>query len=200
MANTVSHGAALVLALAAVPVLVLGAVARGKTVGIVATAVFALTMVLVYATSTLYHALRSEKAKHVLRVFDHAAIFLLIAGTYTPFTLGVLSGAWGWTLFGLVWTLALAGVVLKLTKGFRYPRLSMVLYLSMGWSVVMAIRPLWLHMPGRGLALLVAGGLAYTAGAVFYGAKRLRYGHLVWHLFVMAGTAFHAAAVHWYAA
>jgi hemolysin III len=199
IANTVSHGAALVAALAVVPVLIGGAIARGKPVGVIATAVFAGTMVLLYATSTLYHALRAEKAKHVVRVLDHAAIFLLIAGTYTPFTLGVLSGAWGWTLFGLVWTLALAGVALKVAKGFRHPKLSMFLYLAMGWSIVMAIHPLWLHMESRGLLLLVAGGLAYTAGAVFYGAKRLRYGHLVWHLFVVAGTGFHAAAVHWYA-
>jgi hemolysin III len=153
-------------------------------------------MVLLYLASTLYHALPQGKAKRAFQLIEHAAIFLLIAGTYTPFTLGVLRGAWGWTLFGLVWGLAAIGVLLAVVGGVRrYRVLSVLLYLGMGWLVVVAIRPLWLSMPLSGLLWLVAGGLAYTVGVAFFAAKRLRYGHFVWHLFVLAGTACHFIAV-----
>jgi hemolysin III len=135
----------------------------------------------------------------VFHVLDHGAIYLLIAGTYTPFTLGVLRGPWGWTLFGVVWGLAAAGVIFKMTGGMRYRRVSTVLYLAMGWLVVIALRPLWLLVPPWGLFWLIAGGIAYTAGVAFYTAPRLRYAHLVWHLFVVAGSACHFAAVRWYA-
>jgi hemolysin III len=161
--------------------------------------VFAATMLLLYLTSTLYHALPRNKAKRVFRVLDHGAIFLLIAGTYTPFTLGVLRGAWGWTLFGLVWSLALFGIVLKAVGGIRYPRLSTALYIGMGWLAIIAVRPLLLHVPPSGLLWLVGGGVAYTAGVAFYAAERLRYGHFVWHLFVLTGTSCHFWAVLWYA-
>jgi len=157
-------------------------------------------MVLLYLTSTLYHALPAPKAKRVFRVLDHAAIFLLIAGTYTPFTLGVLSGGWGWTLFGLVWSLAIAGVLLESLGNFRFPKLSLALYVAMGWLVVIAIKPMWLLMPRWGLFWLAAGGLAYTGGVAFYAAKRLRHHHLIWHLCVIAGTACHVVAVLRYAA
>jgi hemolysin III len=142
-----------------------------------------------------YHALPRGKAKRAFQVIEHAAIFLLIAGTYTPFTLGVLRGAWGWTLLGLVWGLAAVGVLLAVVGGVRYRTLSVLLYLGMGWLVVVAIRPLWLGMPLSGLLWLVAGGLAYTVGIAFFAAKRLRYSHFVWHLFVLAGTACHFIAV-----
>ena len=187
-------------ALAGAPALIVAAAHRGDKGNIVAASVFAATMVLLYLTSTLYHALPRNKAKHVFRLFDHGAIFLLIAGTYTPFTLGVLRGAWGWTLFGLVWSLALFGIVLKTVLGFRHPRLSMVLYIGMGWLAIIAVRPLLLHVPPSGLVFLVAGGIAYTAGVAFYAAERLRYAHFVWHLFVLAGTSCHFFAVLWYAA
>ena len=136
----------------------------------------------------------------MFRVIDHSAIFLLIAGTYTPFTLGVLRGAWGWTLFGLVWTLAILGVVLKSVGGVRRPKLSTTLCVGMGWLVLIAIRPLWLHVPVAGWLWLIAGGVAYTAGIAFYAADRLRYGHFVWHLFVLIGTSCHFFAVLWHAA
>jgi hemolysin III len=152
-------------------------------------------MVLLYLTSTLYHALPWNRAKRVFQVLDHAAIFLMIAGTYTPFTLGVLRGAWGWTLFGLVWCLALAGIVLTAAGGVRYPKLTTSLYLGMGWLILVAVKPLWLRMPPEGLFWLLAGGIAYTVGVVFYASRRLRYGHFVWHLFVIAGTACHFNAV-----
>jgi hemolysin III len=196
IANSISHGVGLVAALAATPLLIAHAVRLGDAGFIVGASVFAATMVLLYLVSTLYHALPRGKAKRAFRVIEHAAIFLLIAGTYTPFTLGVLRGVWGWTLFGLVWGLAAVGVLLAVVGGgVRYRALSVLLYLGMGWLIVVAIRPLWLGMPLTGLLWLVAGGLAYTVGVAFFAAKRLRYGHFVWHLFVLAGTACHFIAV-----
>ena len=135
-----------------------------------------------------------NRAKRDFRV-DHAAIFLTIAGTYTPFTLGVLRGTCGRALFGLVWSLALAGVVLTAVGGVRYPKLTTGLYLAMGWLILIAAKPLWLRMPSEGLLWLLAGGIAYTVGVVFYAAKRVRYSHFIWHLFVIAGTACHFIAV-----
>ncbi len=182
-------------AAAAAPVLVLSAVRQGGAGRIAGASVFAATMVLLYLASTLYHALPRNRAKQVFQVLDRAAIFLLIAGTYTPFTLGVLRGAWGWTLFGLVWGLALAGVVLTAAGGVRYPKFSTGLYLAMGWLVLVAVKPLWLRVPSWGLFWLLAGGIAYTGGVAFYVAKRVRYSHFVWHLFVITGTACHFIAV-----
>ncbi len=201
IANSVSHGVGLLAAVAAVPVLVVAAVQRGGAAGIVGAGIFAATMVLLYLTSTLYHALPRNRAKRIFQVLDHGAIYLLIAGTYTPFTLGVLRGTWGWTLFGLVWGLALAGVVLKAVGGVRYQTLSTCLYLAMGWLALIAVKPLWLHAPMSGLFWLLAGGIAYTVGVAFFAAdNRVRYSHFVWHLFVIAGTACHFIAVLWYAA
>jgi hemolysin III len=199
IANSVSHGAGLLASVAAAPFLVCSAALRGSASAVAGAAVFSASMILLYLFSTLYHALPCPRAKAVFRVLDHAAIFLLIAGTYTPFTLGVLRGAWGWTLLGLVWGLAAAGIALTAAGGIRFPKLSMALYLAMGWLVVAAVKPLWLRMPTGGLALLAAGGIAYTAGTAFYAAKRVRYCHFVWHLFVIAGTSFHCAAVLRYA-
>ena len=136
----------------------------------------------------------------MFQLLDHGAIYLLIAGTYTPFTLGVLRGPWGWTLFGCIWALAVAGIVYKAVGGVRHPRLSAGLYLAMGWLVLVAAKPLWHAMPGWGLFWLAAGGVAYTAGVGFFAATRLRYAHFVWHLFVLAGTACHFIAVLRYAA
>jgi len=200
LANSISHGIGLAAALVATPFLIGHAVQRGSAAFVVGTSVFAATMVLLYLASTLYHALPRGKAKHVFRIIEHSAIYLLIAGTYTPFTLGVLRGAWGWTLIVLIWILAAAGVLLKSVGGVRHPILSMVLYLGMGWLMVVAVRPLWLRVPLSGLGWLLLGGLAYTAGVAFYGAKRIRYGHFVWHLFVLAGTTCHFIAVRFYAA
>lgn len=199
IANSLSHGVGLVAALAAVPVLVIAAVRRGDAAGVVGASVFAATMVLVYSASTLYHALPRTRAKHVLRVIDHAAIFLLIAGTYTPFTLGVLRGPWGWTLFGLVWGLGLVGIAVKVLGGLRYPAVSMGLYLTTGWLAIIAAKPLWIGMPAWGLFWLLAGGVAYTGGIAFYATDRLRYRHFVWHLCVLAGSACHFVAVWLYA-
>jgi len=201
LANSVSHGVGLLAAAVMTPYLLSTAMARGGTAGVVGAAIFAATVLLLYTSSTLYHALPNNRAKPVLQVIDHSAIFLLIAGTYTPFTLGVLRGPWGWTLFGIVWGLALAGVLLKSIGGMRFPRLSIVLYLLTGWLVLIAIKPLWEALPGWGLFWLVAGGIAYTVGVIFFANDgRGRYRHLVWHLFVLAGTACHYVAVLHYAA
>lgn len=199
VANAVSHGVGGALALAGIPVLVVAAVQRGSAADVVGAAVFGATMALLYLASTLYHAVRSEDKKRWLRKLDHSAIFLLIAGTYTPFTLSVLGGAWGWSLFGVVWGLAAAGIALKWTAGVRWPRLSTAIYIAMGWLVVLAIRPLVAALPAPGIALLVAGGLAYTGGVAFYAAPRMPYAHFVWHLFVLAGTGLHFFAVLLYA-
>ncbi len=199
IANSVSHGVGFLAAVTFSPVLVFSAVQHESPAGIVGASVFAFTMVLLYITSTLYHTLARNKAKRVFQILDHGAIFLLIAGTYTPFTLGVLRGTWGWTLFGLVWGIAVVGVVLKSIGGVRYQKLSTILYLAMGWLIIIAVKPLWLNMPSWGLFWLLAGGAAYTAGVGFYAAKRLRYAHFVWHLFVIAGTACHFIAVLKYA-
>jgi hemolysin III len=195
IANSVSHGVGLLAALAATPVLVLSAVRHGGAARIAGASVFAAAMVLLYLTSTLYHALPRNCAKRVFQVLDHAAIFLMIAGTYTPITLGVLRGTWGWTLFGLVWSLAITGVALTAGGGVRYPKLTTSLYLAMGWLVLIAVKPLWLRMPSEGLLWLLAGGIAYTVGVVFYAAKRVRYSHFIWHLFVITGTSCHYVAV-----
>ena len=200
VANAVSHGVGLLAAVGASPFLLNAAVRRGGAAVIVGTAVFAAAMVLLYLTSTLYHALPRNRAKRVFRVLDHASIFILIAGTYTPFTLGVLRGGWGWTVFGLVWGLAILGIALKAVSGPRFPVLSTCLYVGMGWLALVAIRPLWLRMPLPGFLWLLAGGLAYTAGVAFFAADRVRYVHFVWHLFVIAGTVCHFVAVLHYAA
>jgi len=199
IANAISHGAGVVAATIASPLLILAAVQRGDATAIVASSVFAATVLLLYLSSTLYHAVHVEHIKSVLNVVDHVAIFLLIAGTYTPFTLGVLQGTWGWTLFGAVWGLAILGIGLKLLAGVRYPVLTVVLYLLMGWLVLIALKPLYHAMPLRGIVLLAGGGLAYTLGITFYALPKVRYAHFVWHLFVLVGTTCHFIAVWDYA-
>ncbi len=199
IANSISHGVGFLAAVATIPFLVIGALDDGAA-AVVGATIFGATMALLYLTSTLYHAMSPNRAKRVFQILDHAAIYLLIAGTYTPFTLGVLRGAWGWTLFGLIWGLAVIGIFLKSVQGVRYPRLSTAVYLMMGWLVLVAAKPLWSNVPTWGLFWLAAGGVAYTAGVGFYAATRVRYAHFVWHLFVLAGTACHFVAVLRYAA
>ena len=199
IANGVSHGIALVACLVATPVLLSSASRPGDAWRIVGAAIFGGAMIFMYLSSTLYHVLPANRAKRVFRVLDHVAIFLLIAGTYTPFTPGVLRGAWGWTLFSIVWALALLGMTLKIMGALRHPFLSTGLYLAMGWLIVVAIRPLWLKVPLPGILLLLAGGIAYTGGVGFYAAERVRYSHFVWHLLVVLGTTCHYFAVLQYA-
>jgi hemolysin III len=201
IANSISHGAGLLAASIGIPVLIVNAARRGDAAFIAACSLFSLTIVLMYVASTLYHALPAGKAKRVFKVLDHSSIYLLIAGTYAPFTLGVLRGGWGWTLFGIVWSLAVAGVALKASGKASNPILSTAVYLLMGWVVVIAVDPLFTRVPMAGLLWLLAGGLCYTGGVVFFATdSQLRYGHAVWHLFVLAGTVCHFFAVLWYAA
>jgi hemolysin III len=200
IANSVSHGVALLAAIGAVPFLIASA-RRLSATSFVGTLVFAVTMVLLYLTSTLYHALPAGRAKRIFLKLDHGAIYLFIAGSYTPFALGALGGPWGWTLFGLVWSLAAIGVTLKAFDRLSHPWLSTGLYLVMGWLVLIAAVPLVEKVPLPGLILLVAGGLAYTTGVVFFVLdSRVRYAHAVWHGFVVAGTGCHFFAVLGYAA
>lgn len=200
IANSISHGLGLVLAIVAVPILVLAAIRGGRVPFIVGVSVFGGTMVLLYLASTLYHALTHETAKQICRLFDHTAIFLLIAGTYTPFSLGVLRGPWGWSMLAAVWTLAIVGITLKINKRTRHSRISMVLYVIMGWLAVVAVKPIVMLIPVPGILLIFAGGIAYTGGLGFFAAERIRYNHFIWHLFVIAGTTCHFFAVLWYGA
>jgi len=199
IANSVSHGVGALAAIAAAVFLMVTVARRGDAYEVVGASVFAATMILVYLSSTLYHGLTHNKAKRVFQILDHSAIYLLIAGTYTPFTLGVLHGALGWTLFGLVWGLAILGVVFTAVSGVARPTLSTVIYLAMGWLFVIGVKPLWTNMEPWGLFWLAAGGISYTVGVAFFAADRLRYGHLVWRLFVIVGTACHYIAVLRYA-
>ena len=201
LANSLSHGLALVAALVGGPYLIVKSVRHADAAFVAGASLFFAAIVVLYLASTLYHALPAGRAKRVFRVIDHSSIFLLIAGSYTPFTLGVLRGAWGWTLLGIVWGLAGVGIALKSVGKASHPILSTGLYLLMGWLVVIAVDPLFSRVPAAGLLWLLAGGLFYTAGVAFYATdSRLRFGHLVWHLFVIAGTTCHYFAVLWYAA
>jgi hemolysin III len=201
IANALSHAAGFVATLVGGSFLIVTAIQRGRLNFIVGASVFVVTMVLLYLASTLYHALPANRAKDVLLVCDHVAIFLFIAGTYTPFTLGVLQGTWGWLLFGLVWGLAVAGIAFKVIGGAaRYHRLSTGMYLGMGWLFLITIGPLWQRLPPEGLLWLLAGGIAYTVGVAFFLVDKVRYNHLVWHLFVLTGTVCHFVAVWRYAA
>ena len=196
LANTISHGIGLVAALIGTPVLLLAARNAGSGGFFVGTIIFAVTMRVLYLGSTLYHAWPRTRAKCFLQVFDHCAIFLLIAGTYTPFTLGPLRGVWGWTILGLIWALAIFGIIMKVTRGAsRYPKLGLSLYLGMGWLPLIVIGPLALAIPPSALFWLVAGGIAYTTGVLYFVNNRLRYAHLVWHLFVLVGTSCHFLAL-----
>lgn len=200
IANSVSHGVALLAALAGVPFLLVS-VSHLDTADIVGAAVFGATMILLYLTSTLYHALPVGRAKGLFLKLDHGAIYLFIAGSYTPFALGALGGPWGWTLFGLVWGMAALGITLKAFDRLSHPWLSTGLYLAMGWIVLIAAVPLVERVPTAGVVLLVAGGLAYTVGVVFFLLdSKLRYAHAIWHAFVAAGTGLHFFAVLGYAA
>jgi hemolysin III len=195
IANSISHGVGFLAAAAITPILIVTAIPAGAA-AIVGASIFGATMMMLYLSSTLYHAFPHSKTKRVFQIFDHGAIFLLIAGTYTPFTLSVLQGAWGWALFGIVWGLAILGVVLKSVGGAGTSKLSIALYLGMGWLAVLAAQPLWNSLSAWGIFWLVAGGVMYSAGVLFFAYDhRIRYNHFIWHLFVLAGTAFHVVAI-----
>lgn len=201
IANSATHAIGLVGAIVGTPFLLIGAVRHGDAAFIVGASVFCAAMILLYSASSMYHALPAGRAKRVFFILDHSAIFLLIAGTYTPFTLGVLRDSAGWPLFAVVWTLALVGMALKAFGKAGHPVVSTGLYLAMGWLVLFAIGPLIDAVPPAGMAWLVAGGMSYTLGIAFFVTDaRIPYGHMVWHAFVVGGTACHYFAVLWYAA
>lgn len=199
VANSLTHGLALVAAIVGLPFLLIHASRADSPALVVGAGIFGATAILLYLASTLYHALPKGRAKRVFRVLDHSAIFLLIAGTYTPFALGVLQGPWGWTLLVSIWLLAAIGVTLKATGKINHPLASTGLYLLMGWLVLLVIKPLMAQLSVSGMGWLLAGGLAYTLGVIFFATDgRLKYGHFIWHLFVMMGTTSHFFAVLWH--
>ncbi len=195
VASSVIHGIGVVLSIAGLAVLVAFSAMYGNVRTVVASSVFGSTLILLYTASTLYHSIPGEMPKRVLRTLDHIAIFLLIAGTYTPFTLLALPGAWGWGLFSTIWTLAIVGSAAELGMLKRYRKAAVVMYVLMGWVAVVAIQPLRENVETGGLVLLFAGGLAYTAGVPFYVAKKLPFGHAIWHFFVLAGSVLHYLAI-----
>jgi len=195
VANSITHGIGLLLAIAGLIVLLYNAGDYGDSWRLVACSIFGATLIFAYTTSTLYHSIPMPGPKKILRIFDHAAIYLLIAGTYTPFALISLHGPWGWSLFGTVWGLALTGVIGKIVMPVKLAKFSTLLYIAMGWVVVIAARPMLESVETGGLLLLLAGGLAYTGGVIFYAWERMPYNHMVWHLFVMAGSTLHFFAI-----
>lgn len=199
VANCISHGIGLIAAIAGIPILILSALERGNGFAVAGALVFGIALVSLYLFSTLYHITRHQRLKQIFRTFDHAAIFLLIAATYTPFLLGALRGFWGWTLFAAIWALALSGIVFVACGGLKYRVANICFCLVLGWIAVLAARLFWFHVAPAGLLLIAAGGIAYTAGTIFYAFRRIRFGHFVWHLFVLAGTVCHFCAVLWYA-
>lgn len=195
LANVVTHGIGMMAAIAAAAMLIVWASIKGDVREIVGVSVFATTLVALYTASTLYHAARDPVVKARLKILDHSAIYLLIAGSYTPFMIGELRGGWGWSLFGVIWGLAVIGIGLKLIFIGRFKVISTLVYVGMGWLVLVAAVPLVQNLDPVTLAWLVAGGIAYTAGTPFYHNRRVRYSHAIWHLFVIAGSTCHAIAV-----
>ncbi|MFV0439081.1 MAG: PAQR family membrane homeostasis protein TrhA [Desulfopila sp.] len=195
IANSITHGLGILLAIAGLVVLVVDAAGHGDVWRIVATSIFGGSMIVLYTASTLYHSIHGQRIRPFLRMLDHCAIFLLIAGTYTPFTLVSLRGPWGWSLFGAIWGLAVTGIVLELFLARRFRYLVVILYIVMGWVIVVATKPLLDAVAPAGLILLLAGGLCYTIGLPWYITKRIPFGHAVWHLWVLAGTILHFFAI-----
>lgn len=195
IAHAVTHGVGAVAAIAGLAVLVAKAALYGDVWHIVSTSIFGATLILMYSASTLFHSVPGTKTKHVFRVIDHCCIYLLIAGSYTPFTLVTLHGPWGWGLFGFVWALAVFGIAFKIFNTGKFEVLSLAVYLAMGWCAIIAIKPLMHALPSGGLWLLLAGGLSYSAGVIFYRWEQLPYHHAIWHLFVLGGSVLHYFAI-----
>lgn len=198
LANTITHGLGILLSISGLILMIAFSLRNGNGYHIVSSSIFGSSLVLLYSMSTSYHLVTTPKLKKVFRALDHSSIFLLIAGTYTPFTLVSLKGGWGWTLFGLVWGFALVGIVVETITSQKLKRLSLFLYLVMGWLIVIAVKPLLQSVAPEGLMLLAGGGLCYTFGVIFYVWKSLTYNHAIWHLFVLAGSVLHFFAIFFY--
>ena len=196
--NVISHGIGLILSIAALVLLVVYASIYGSGWHIVSFSIYGASLIVLYSASTLYHYVQSPKLRHRLNIFDHAAIYILIAGTYTPFALVVLQGWVGWTIFGVSWGLAISGVILKLFYTGKYDKISTVAYVLMGWLIIFAIKPLVTNLSFEGLMWLLSGGLFYTFGALLYSIKRIRYNHAIFHIFVLLGSFSHFIAVFFY--
>ena len=196
--NVLSHGIGLVLSIVALVLLVVYSSLEGGPWHIVSFSIYGVSLIVLYSASTLYHYVQSPKLRHKLNIFDHASIYILIAGTYTPFTLVALNGWVGWTIFGVSWGLALIGVVLKLFFIGRFDKISTIAYVLMGWLIVFAIKPLVNNLPLEGLLWLLAGGIFYTVGAVLYSIKSIKYNHAIFHIFVLLGSFSHFMAVFFY--
>jgi len=195
LANSVTHGAGLALAIAGCAAVITLAAVRGNAWHIVACSVYGATLVCLYAASTVYHSVRSYRVKRLMRILDHSAIYLLIAGTYTPFALVNMRGGWGWSLFGVVWGLAAAGIIFKVWFVEHFPVASTIVYLAMGWLAMVAVKPVLAMVPLAGVVWLLAGGLLYTAGVGFFAWEKLPYHHAIWHVFVIGGSVCHFVAV-----
>lgn len=198
IAHSVTHGFGVLMSVIGLAMLIVYSNKYGDIWHTVSSSIYGLALIALYSSSTLYHSVTIPELKRFLRKLDHAAIFLLIAGTYTPFTLVNLRGNWGWTLFGMVWSIAIAGMIMELIVKKRYKRISISLYLGLGWLVMIAIEPMMANVAPGGLVLLLTGGLLYSLGVIFYVWKTLLYHHAIWHLFVLAGSACHFFAVFLY--
>lgn len=198
MANSVTHGVGIIMSVAALAILVTMASMKGDAWKIVSFSIYGSALLALYLASTLYHVVQSPRIKHFFQLADHSAIFLLIAGTYTPFTLVSLNGPWGWTLFGLIWGFAITGIVLTFFFLGRFRLLFTLLYLGMGWLVVIAIKPLWAAIQLEGMLWIISGGVLYSLGVIFYLRKNMLYSHTIWHLFVLAGSSLHFFGVYYH--
>lgn len=194
-ANSITHGFGVLFSIVAISLLVTFSILNGSTIEIVSSSVFGASILFLYTFSTLYHAVQDEKIKSWLRTFDHIGIYLLIAGTYTPFLLLTVGGTLGWIFFGIVWSLALFGLIFKIFFTHRFKKASLILYMGMGWMAVFLVKPLYNNLDPSMLSLIVAGGLSYTLGTIFYTRPAMRFAHTIWHLFVLAGTVFHFIAI-----
>ncbi len=198
LANAISHGIGACLSVAALVLCVVQAARHGTAAGVVGASIYGATLIVLYTMSTLYHAITNQSARKVLRVFDHVSIYLLIAGTYTPITLVTIRGAMGWVIFGVVWGMAVLGIVLNSVSIEKFKKFSIVSYIMIGWAVVIGMRQVIENMPKNGLVFLVIGGVLYTVGIIFYALKKVKYMHSVWHLFVLAGSIMHFFCVYLY--
>lgn len=195
LANSLTHGIGVLFSVVAISLLITFSVLNGNLLHIISSSFFGGAFLLMYTFSTLYHAIQHQKTKTLLRIFDHISIYILIAGTYTPFLLIGLGGTTGWVMFGIVWLIAVMGIFFKIFYKHRFPRMSLILYLGMGWIAVFIAFPLYENLPAHILGLLVGGGLSYTLGTIFYVNKKMIYAHAIWHLFVLIGTITHFIAV-----
>jgi hemolysin III len=196
--NSITHGAGVLLSIAALVLLIVLSTSHGSASHVVSCTIFGVTLILLYSASTLYHSFRKPKVKSVLKILDHSCIYLLIAGTYTPFLLVPLRGILGWTMFAVIWLLAVSGIIFKIFFVHRFKIISTIAYVFMGWIIIFAIKPLIDSLPSGGVVWLIAGGLAYSLGVIFYAWKKLPFNHAIWHLFVLAGSICHFFAVIFY--